>query len=164
MYHDLTNHSNKLKINIYDKSVLVIGGAGSIGSAYISEILKFKPKKLVVVDVNENALTELSRYLRSKKEQFIPVEYKTYPMDFSSEIFEKMYDDNGGFNIVANFAAHKHVRSEKDIYSISSMMNNNIFKLHRLLNFLIKNPPNHFFCVSTDKASSPVNIMGASKK
>ena len=101
---------------------------------YISEILKFKPKKLVVVDVNENALTELSRYLRSKKEQFIPVEYNI-SYGFSSEIFEKMYDDNGGFNIVANFAAHKHVRSEKDIYSISSMMNNNIFKLHRLLNF-----------------------------
>lgn len=161
---DIINNSSLLKTKIKDKSVLVIGGAGTIGSSYIKSILKFHPKKLVVVDINENGLTELTRDLRSTKGQFIPKEFRTYPMSFGNPVFKKMFLSNGPFHIVANFAAHKHVRSEKDIYSIESMLENNVFKSKELLELLNKNKPEHFFCVSTDKAANPVNIMGASKK
>ncbi len=163
LFDDIKLNSLKLNENIFGKSILVIGGAGTIGSSFIKEILVFRPNKLVVVDTNENALTELTRDLRSNNNQFVPVEYLTYPMDFGSETFYKMFVNNGTFNIVANFAAHKHVRSEKDKFSIESMIENNVFKAKKLLSFLIDYKPDHFFCVSTDKATNPVNIMGASK-
>lgn len=158
--------ANKLLLTkkIKDKSVLVIGGAGTIGSSYIKAILNFKPKKLFVVDTNENGLTELTRDLRSKANQFVPADYKTYPMSFGDEVFEKMFVQEGPFEIVANFAAHKHVRSEKDKYSIEAMIENNVFKAKSFLDLLNKHKPEHFFCVSTDKAANPVNVMGASKK
>jgi FlaA1/EpsC-like NDP-sugar epimerase len=146
------------------KSVIVIGGAGTIGSSYIKAILKFKPAKLYVVDLNENGLTELVRDLRSSVGYNIPDDFKTYPIDFASDVFEKILVNEGPFHIVANFAAHKHVRSEKDHYSIEAMVNNNVIKAKKLLDLLVKNPPEHFFCVSTDKAANPVNVMGASKK
>ena len=161
---DLLNTKNKLSAEINNKSVLVIGGAGTIGSSYIKALLKFKPIKLVVVDINENGLTELVRDLRSSKALNIPKNIITYPLDFGDKIFEKVYNNHGTFEIVANFAAHKHVRTEKDVYSIEAMIQNNVFKLRRLLNLLMKSPPDHFFCVSSDKATNPVNIMGASKK
>ena len=131
---DIKKYSNILSGKVKDKSVLVIGGAGTIGSSFIKAILKFKPSKLVVVDTNENGLTELTRDLRSENKQFIPEIFLTYPMNFGDDVFEKMFKDLGHFNIVANFAAHKHVRSEKDIYSIESMIENNVFKAK---NFLI---------------------------
>ena len=161
---DLSSAKNKLSAEINNKSVLVIGGAGTIGSSYIKALLKFKPIKLVVVDINENGLTELVRDLRSSKALNIPKNIITYPLDFGDKIFEKVYNNHGTFEIVANFAAHKHVRTEKDVYSIEAMIQNNVFKLRRLLNLLMKSPPDHFFCVSSDKATNPVNIMGASKK
>ena len=161
---DLLDTKNKLSAEINNKSVLVIGGAGTIGSSYIKALLKFKPTKLVVVDINENGLTELVRDLRSSKALNIPKNIITYPLDFGDKIFEKVYNNHGAFEIVANFAAHKHVRTEKDVYSIEAMIQNNVLKLRRLLNLLMKSPPNHFFCVSSDKATNPVNIMGASKK
>jgi FlaA1/EpsC-like NDP-sugar epimerase len=161
---DIKSNNNYLSNEIKNKSILVIGGAGTIGSSFIKEVLKFKPTKLYVVDTNENGLTELTRELRSNLNQFIPVEYKTYPMDFGSSIFKKMYLDNSPFQVVANFAAHKHVRSEKDKYSIEAMIENNVFKAKEFLDLLLINKPKHFFCVSTDKAANPVNIMGASKK
>jgi FlaA1/EpsC-like NDP-sugar epimerase len=161
---DLLDTKNKLSAEINNKSVLVIGGAGTIGSSYIKALLKFKPTKLVVVDINENGLTELVRDLRSSKTLNIPKNFITYPLDFGDKIFEKVYNNHGAFEIVANFAAHKHVRTEKDVYSIEAMIQNNVLKLRRLLNLLMKSPPNHFFCVSSDKATNPVNIMGASKK
>ena len=161
---DLERNADKLKQSISGKSVLVIGGAGTIGSSYIKALLPFQPSKLVVVDTNENGLTELTRDLRSTSEQFIPEEYITYPMDFGTKVFEKMFLNEGPFHIVANFAAHKHVRSEKDKYSIEAMIENNVFKAKHFLDLLIENKPEHFFCVSTDKAANPVNVMGASKK
>ena len=161
---DLEKNANKLEQSISGKSVLVIGGAGTIGSSYIKALLPFQPSKLVVVDTNENGLTELTRDLRSTSEQYIPKEYITYPMDFGTKVFEKMFLNEGPFHIVANFAAHKHVRSEKDKYSIEAMIENNVFKAKRFLDLLIENKPEHFFCVSTDKAANPVNVMGASKK
>jgi FlaA1/EpsC-like NDP-sugar epimerase len=161
---DIDKYKDQLSANIKDKSVLVIGGAGTIGSSYIKAILNFEPSRLYVVDTNENGLTELTRDLRSKHGQFIPEDYKTYPMNFGDEVFRKMFVNEGPFHIVANFAAHKHVRSEKDHYSIEAMIDNNVFKAKEFLDLLVVHKPEHFFCVSTDKAANPVNVMGASKK
>ena len=94
----------------------------------------------------------------------MPDDLKTYPISFSDPVFKKMFLASGPFDIVANFAAHKHVRSEKDHYSIEAMIQNNVLKAKGLLDLLVQNPPEHFFCVSTDKAANPVNVMGASKK
>ncbi len=161
---DIQRNKEQLSEAINDKSVIVIGGAGTIGSSYIKAILKFKPTKLYVVDLNENGLTELVRDLRSSVGYNVPKDFKTYPIDFASDVFEKILVNEGPFHVVANFAAHKHVRSEKDHYSIEAMINNNVIKAKRLLDLLVENPPEHFFCVSTDKAANPVNVMGASKK
>lgn len=156
-------NSNRLAA-INDKSMLVIGGAGSIGSSFIKAVLSFQPKSLTVVDVNENALTELTRDLRSTEEVNIPDEYITYPMDYASPVFKRMFRAHGGFDIVANFSAHKHVRSEKDIYSVEALLRNNVINAKNLLDLLSEYPPKVYFCVSTDKAANPVNIMGASKR
>ena len=163
-YPDIEANKETLAEKIEGKSVLVIGGAGSIGSSFIKAILPFKPKSLVVVDTNENALAELTRDLRSTKGMFIPNDYVPYPMDFASPVFEKMFRNRGGFNIVGNFSAHKHVRSEKDIYSVEALLQNNVLHAKLLLDLLAEFPPEEYFCVSTDKAANPVNIMGASKR
>ena len=161
---DIKANRKKLFYEIKNKSVLVIGGAGTIGTSYIQALLKYSPNKLVVVDNNENGLTELTRKLRSDSSIIMPNEYLTYPMSFSSRLFYKMIEKTGKFDIIANFAAHKHVRSEKDFYSIQAMIENNIIEAKKLLDFLLKQKPSHFFCVSTDKAANPVNVMGGSKK
>ena len=161
---DIEENRNELEKKITGKKVLVIGGAGSIGSSFIRAILPFRPKALVVVDYNENALAELTRDLRSTKGMYVPEEYITYPMDFASPVFEKMFRSRKGFDIVGNFSAHKHVRSEKDIYSVEALMQNNVLHAKLLLDLLTEFPPEEYFCVSTDKAANPVNIMGASKR
>lgn len=161
---DIQDNLAVLSKAILSKTVLVIGGAGSIGSSFIKAILPFKPKSLVVVDTNENGLAELTRDIRSTKGLFIPEDYITYPISYSDFVFEKMFRSRGGFNIVANFSAHKHVRSEKDIYSVEALLQNNVLHAQKLLDLLKVFPPERFFCVSTDKAANPVNIMGASKR
>lgn len=161
---DLEKNRPELERQLDGRSVLVIGGAGTIGSYYIKALLRFRIRKLVVVDINENGLTELVRDLRSSTEYNIPSEFITYPMNYGDRVFEKMFVASGPFEIVANFAAHKHVRSEKDIFSIEAMIENNVLRAQQLLELLLQYPPEHFFCVSTDKAANPVNIMGASKK
>lgn len=161
---DLSIYQQALFQEISNSTVLVIGGAGTIGSHYIKALLKFNVSKLVIVDTNENGLTELIRDLRSSDGYSLPKDLITYPLDFGSAVFEKVLTVHGPFDIVANFAAHKHVRSEKDIFSVEAMLENNVIKAKRLLDLLLNYPPRHFFCVSTDKAANPVNIMGASKK
>ncbi len=161
---DIENNKEALTEKIAGKSVLVVGGAGSIGSSFIKAILPFKPASLVVVDTNENALAELTRDLRSTKGMYVPDDYVPYPMDFCSPVFEKMFRKRGGFDIVGNFSAHKHVRSEKDIYSVEALLQNNVIHAKKLLDLLAEYPPEEYFCVSTDKAANPVNIMGASKR
>ena len=163
-FDDLANNGNLLSSNIDGSKILVIGGAGTIGSSFIKAALKFKPARITVVDINENGLTELVRDLRSTKNQYIPNEFHTYPISFGSDLFVKLFLSCAPFDIIANFAAHKHVRSEKDIFSIEALLENNLIKAKSLLDLLVVHPPKHFFCVSTDKAANPVNIMGASKK
>lgn len=161
---DIITYYDELTNKIKGKSVLVIGGAGSIGSSFIKAVLPFEPSSLIVVDINENALAELTRDLRSTEGMFVPNDYITYPMDFASATFEKMFKNRKGFDIVANFSAHKHVRSEKDIFSIEALIRNNVLNAKKLLDLLTEFPPEEYFCVSTDKAANPVNIMGASKR
>lgn len=160
---DIMEHREQLEKEIGGKKVLVIGGAGSIGSSYIKAVLPFRPSQLVVVDLNENGLAELTRDLRSTDGMFVPDDYRTYTLNFADPIFERIFRENKGFDIVANFSAHKHVRSEKDKYSVQALVENNDIKAKKLLDLLAETPPQHFFCVSTDKAANPVNIMGASK-
>ncbi|WP_298064271.1 polysaccharide biosynthesis protein [uncultured Rikenella sp.] len=161
---DIAANSQRLTHEISGRKVLVIGGAGTIGSSFIRAILPFRPAALVVVDINENGLTELTRDLRSTPGGYVPDEYVTYPMNFNDAVFEKMFRAHGGFDIVANFSAHKHVRSEKDVYSVEALLENNVLRARKLLTLLEEFPPRHYFCVSTDKAANPVNIMGGSKK
>ena len=161
---DIEDNKCEIYNNINEKSILVIGGAGSIGSQYIKSILKYNPRSLTVVDINENGLAELTRDLRSSSEIIVPESYITYAMDYASTMFEKMFINHGKYDIVANFSAHKHVRSEKDIISVEALIRNNLLNAKKLLDLLKKCPPDIYFCVSTDKAANPVNIMGASKR
>lgn len=149
---------------IQGKRACVIGGAGSIGSSFIKALLRFAPSQLIVVDLNENGLAELTRDLRSSYGVEMPADYRTYTLDFASPIFERIFREEKGFDIVANFSAHKHVRSERDKYSVQALIENNDIKAKRLMDLMMEYKPEHFFCVSTDKAANPVNIMGASKR
>lgn len=161
---DIESNRDILTEEIGGKKVCVIGGAGSIGSSFIKAILRFEPKSVVVIDLNENGLAELVRDVRSTFGLFVPKEFRCYTLNFADPIFERIFREEKGFDIVANFSAHKHVRSEKDRYSVQALIENNDIKAKRLMDLLTVYPPKHFFCVSTDKAANPVNIMGASKR
>ena len=159
---DIDNHYNKLNSVIANSCVLVIGGAGTIGSSYIKQVLNYKPSKIVVVDINENGLAELTRDLRSSNLLDYNPEYITYPVNLLSDTFDKIFHSDT-WDIISNFSAHKHVRSEKDKISVEALIKNNVYGAIKLLNLCEQNPPKYFFSVSTDKAANPVNIMGASK-
>ncbi len=161
---DIEANKEKLIEEIKGKKVCVIGGAGSIGSSFIKAVLRFEPKSVVVVDLNENGLAELVRDVRSTNGLYVPDEFRCYTLNFADPIFERIFREEKGFDIVANFSAHKHVRSEKDRYSVQALIENNDIKAKKLMDLLTVYPPKHFFCVSTDKAANPVNIMGASKR
>ena len=161
---DILDNREILSQEIKGKSVCVIGGAGSIGSSFIKAVLQFEPAKVVVIDLNENGLAELVRDIRSTEGLFCPDEFRCYTLNFADPIFKRIFIEEKGFDIVANFSAHKHVRSEKDRYSVQALIENNDIKAKKLMDLLCEYPPRHFFCVSTDKAANPVNIMGASKR
>ena len=161
---DIEANKETLIAEIKDKKVCVIGGAGSIGSSFIKAVLRFEPASVVVIDLNENGLAELVRDVRSTEGLYVPDEFRCYTLNFADPIFERIFREEKGFDIVANFSAHKHVRSEKDKYSVQALIENNDIKAKKLMDLLCVYPPKHFFCVSTDKAANPVNIMGASKR
>lgn len=161
---DIEANKGTLTTEIKGKKVCVIGGAGSIGSSFIKATLRFELASVVVVDLNENGLAELVRDVRSTEGLFVPEEFRCYTLNFADPIFERIFCEEKGFDIVANFSAHKHVRSEKDKYSVQALIENNDIKAKKLMDLLTIYPPKHFFCVSTDKAANPVNIMGASKR
>lgn len=164
---DFVQYDAKLHAQIDGKRVLVVGGAGTIGSNYVKVICRFRPAALYVVDIDENQMTELTRDLRSMADVgqiVVPDEYVTEPIDLGSDLFARFFEARGPFDIVANFAARKHVRAERDVYSIEAMCEANVFMAKKLLDLLVANPPKSFFCVSTDKAANPVNVMGATKK
>lgn len=162
---DFEKFYDEMHHRIDGKRMLVIGGAGTIGSNYVKAALRlFRPSAMYVVDIDENQMTELTRELRSGSEYNIPDEYVTEPIDLGSDLFDRFFKAHGPFDIVANFAARKHVRAERDVFSIESMCETNVFMAKKLLDLLLENPPEAFFCVSTDKAANPVNVMGATKK
>ena len=162
---DFAKFADEMHARIDGKRILVVGGAGTIGSNYVKAVLKgFRPAAMYVVDIDENQLTELTRELRSGSEYTVPAEYVTEPIDLGSKLFDKFFKAHGPFDIVANFAARKHVRAERDVHSIEAMCDTNVFMAKKLLDLLLENPPEAFFCVSTDKAANPVNVMGATKK
>ena len=161
---DIEANRETLAREIKDKRICVIGGAGSIGSSFIKALLPFEPQSVVVVDLNENGLAELVRDIRSTEGLFVPDEFRCYTLNFADPIFSRIFREEHGFDIVANFSAHKHVRSEKDKFSVQALIENNDIKAKKLMDLLCEIPPKHFFCVSTDKAANPVNIMGASKR
>ena len=161
--HDIEACRDALSLQIRGQSVLVIGGAGTIGSSYIKQLLPFEPASVAVVDTNENGLAELIRDLRSSDLK-VPNDFTTYPMDLGHPLTLRMIEQEGPFGIVANFAALKHVRSEKNVLTTAYLVDNNVTKAEALLTVLLRKPPRHFFCVSTDKAANPINVMGATKR
>lgn len=160
---DLERFDNLLNEEISKSSFLVIGGAGSIGSATVKEIFKRKPKLLHVVDINENTMVELVRDIRSSL-GYIEGEFKTFCIDVGDRIFDRFFEDFGKYDYVLNFSALKHVRSEKDPYTLMRMVEVNILNTIKTLEMSIKKGVKKYFCVSTDKAANPVNMMGASKR
>ena len=162
---DFAKFEDEMHSRIDGRRMLVVGGAGTIGSNYVKAALRmFRPSAMYVVDIDENQLTELTRELRAGDGFNIPEEYVTEPIDLGSPLFQKFFAAHGPFEIVANFAARKHVRAERDVHSIEAMCETNVFMAKKLLDNLVKSPPEAFFCVSTDKAANPVNVMGATKK
>ena len=160
---DIEKHEKELISTINNSSFLVIGGAGSIGSATVKEIFKRNPKKLHIVDISENNLAELVRDIRSSL-GYIDGEFKTFAIDAGSFEYDAFIKKDGKYDYVLNFSALKHVRSEKDPFTLMRMIEVNILNTEKTLLQSIKNKTKKYFCVSTDKATNPVNMMGASKR
>ncbi len=159
---DIKNKDKELKKEISSSTFLVIGGGGSIGQAVTKEIFKRNPKKLHVVDINENNLTELVRDIRSSL-GYIKGEFKTYALDIGSVEYDSFINSDGQYDYVLNLSALKHVRSEEDPFTLMRMIDVNILNIDKTINQSIKNNAKKYFCVSTDKATNPVNMMGATK-
>lgn len=160
---DLKANEYELIENISSSSFLVIGGAGSIGQAVVKEIFKRNPRKLHVVDLSENNLAELVRDIRSSY-GYINGEFATFAIDAGSIEYDAFIKADGKYDYVLNLSALKHVRSEKDPYTLMRMINTNIFNTDKTLRQSIEKKVKKYFCVSTDKAANPVNMMGASKR
>ena len=159
---DVKNLEDKLKKEVSSTTFLVIGGGGSIGQAVTKEIFKRNPKKLHVIDINENNLTELVRDIRSSI-GYIKGEFKTYALDVGSVEYDSFINSDGQYDYVLNLSALKHVRSDEDPFTLMRMIDVNIFNIDKTIKQSIKNNAKKYFCVSTDKATNPVNMMGATK-
>jgi len=160
---DMSNHESELKQIVASATFLVIGGAGSIGQAVTKEIFKRNPKKLHVVDISENNMVELVRDVRSSY-GYIDGDFQTFALDIDSVEYDALIKADGQYDYVLNLSALKHVRSEKDPFTLMRMIDVNIFNTEKTLLQAIANKTKKYFCVSTDKAANPVNMMGASKR
>lgn len=160
---DISNNEQDLKSIVSSSSFLVIGGAGSIGQAVTKEIFKRNPKKLHVVDISENNMVELVRDIRSSF-GYIEGDFQTFALDIGSLEYDAFIKADGKYDYVLNLSALKHVRSEKDPYTLMRMIDVNVFNTDKTLQQSIENKTKKYFCVSTDKAANPVNMMGASKR
>jgi UDP-N-acetylglucosamine 4,6-dehydratase len=160
---DMNIIKSELNKIISSSKFLVLGGAGSIGQAVVIEIFKRNPQKLHVVDISENNLVELVRDIRSSY-GYINGDFQTYALDISSDEYDAFIKSDGKFDYVLNLSALKHVRSEKDPFTLMRMINVNIFNTDKTIQQSIAKGVKKYFCVSTDKAANPVNMMGASKR
>ena len=160
---DISNYQKELNESVSSSSFLVLGGAGSIGQAVTKEIFKRNPKKLHVVDISENNMVELVRDVRSSL-GYIDGEFKTFALDIGSPVYDAFIKSDGKYDYVLNLSALKHVRSDKDPYTLMRMIDVNILNTDKTIQQSIRNGVKKYFCVSTDKAANPVNMMGASKR
>jgi len=161
--NDIYTHSDDLSKAVSCSNFLVIGGAGSIGQAVVRQIFKRNPKKLHVVDLSENSLTELVRDIRSSF-GYINGDFKTFALDIGSMEYDAFIHSDGQYDYVLNLSALKHVRSEEDPFTLMRMVDVNVFNTDKTIKQSIKNGVKKYFCVSTDKAANPINMMGASKR
>lgn len=160
---DLASNSKKLSEEVSISRFLVLGGAGSIGQAVVKEIFKRNPLKLHVVDISENNMVELVRDIRSSY-GYIDGDFQTFALDIGSTEYDAFFKADGQYDYVLNLSALKHVRSEKDPYTLMRMVEVNVFNTDKTLQQCIDAGVKKYFCVSTDKAANPVNMMGASKR
>jgi len=160
---DISNHEKQLAQFVETSRFLVIGGAGSIGQAVTKEIFKRNPQKLHVVDINENNMVELVRDIRSSL-GYIDGDFKTFALDIGSIEYDAFWNADGDYDYVLNLSALKHVRSEKDPYTLMRMIEVNVFNTIKTIRQSIEKGVKKYFCVSTDKAANPANMMGASKR
>ena len=161
--NDISTYENELSTIVSSSSFLVIGGAGSIGQAVSKEIFKRNPSKLHVVDISENNMVELVRDLRSSY-GYIDGDFQTFALDVGSIEYDAFIKADGKYDYVLNLSALKHVRSEKDPFTLMRMIDVNVFNTEKTLQQSIEKGTKKYFCVSTDKAANPVNMMGASKR
>ena len=160
---DIRNHEVELLRIVSESRFLVLGGAGSIGQAVTKEIFKRKPKKLHIVDISENNMVELVRDIRSSF-GYIDGDFQTFALDIGSVEYDAFIKSDNQYDFVLNLSALKHVRSEKDPYTLMRMIDVNIFNTDKTIQQSIDGGIGKYFCVSTDKAANPVNMMGASKR
>lgn len=161
--NDIKKFEKELIEIVSNSTFLVIGGAGSIGQAVTKEIFKRNPLKLHVVDISENNMVELVRDVRSSS-GYIDGDFQTFALDIGSEEYDAFIEADGKYDYVLNLSALKHVRSEKDPFTLMRMINVNIFNTDKTIEQSIAKGVKKYFCVSTDKAANPVNMMGASKR
>ena len=160
---DIESHKKELGEIISSSRFLVLGGAGSIGQAVTKEIFKRNPRKLHVVDISENNMVELVRDIRSSY-GYINGDFQTFALDVGSVEYDAFWEADGQYDYVLNLSALKHVRSEKDPFTLMRMIEVNIFNTDKTLQQCIEKGVKKYFCVSTDKAVNPVSMMGASKR
>ncbi len=160
---DISNHEVELSKIVSESHFLVLGGAGSIGQAVTKEIFKRNPKKLHVVDISENNMVELVRDIRSSF-GYIDGDFQTFALDIGSLEYDAFIKADGQYDYVLNLSALKHVRSEKDPFTLMRMIDVNVFNTDKTIQQSIESGAKKYFCVSTDKAANPVNMMGASKR
>ncbi len=160
---DIAKHEAELSRIVSASTFLVIGGAGSIGQAVSKEIFKRNPRKLHIVDISENNMVELVRDIRSSF-GYIDGDFQTFALDIGSVEYDAFIEADGQYDYVLNLSALKHVRSEKDPFTLMRMCDVNIFNTDKTLQQSIAKGSKKYFCVSTDKAANPVNMMGASKR